>query len=103
MRNELGAEDDASTQMQWRGVRAKVLARRGRHADAETLAREAVAICETTDLLDQQGDVYSDLAEVLRLAGDHGGAAAAFDEALARYERKGNLVAAQRTRRDAPR
>ena len=98
---ELGAEDDASTQMQWRGVRAKVLARRGRHADAETLAREAVMICETTDLLDQQGDVYSELAEVLLLAGDHGGAAAAFGEALARYERKGNLVAAQRTR-DTP-
>ena len=52
---ELGASDDAWTQMLWRQVRAKVLARRGEHAEAEQLAREAVAIGEETDMLDATG------------------------------------------------
>ena len=35
---ELGASDDVITQMLWRQVKAKVLARRGEHAEAERLA-----------------------------------------------------------------
>ena len=93
---ELGASDDAATQMLWRQVRAKVLARRGEHAEAERLAREAVAIGEETDMLDAQGDTYADLAEVLLLAGKPDEAAAALEQALARYERKGKLVSTQR-------
>ena len=93
---ELGASDDAFTQMLWRQVRAKVLARRGEHAEAERLAREAAAVCEETDMLTAQGDTYADLAEVLLLAGKADGAAAALEQALERYERKGNLVSAQR-------
>ena len=93
---ELGASDDAFTQMLWRQVRAKVLARRGEHAEAERLAREAVAIGEETDLLDAQGDAHADLAEVLSLAGKPDEAAAALEQALERYERKGNLVSTQR-------
>ena len=46
---ELGASDDASSEMLWRQVRAKVLVRRGEPAEAERLAREAVAICKRTD------------------------------------------------------
>ena len=95
---ELGASDDAVTQMLWRQVRAKVLARRGEHAEAERLAREAVAIGEETDMLDAQGDAYADLAEVLLLGGKADEAAAALEQALERYERKGNLVMAGRTR-----
>ena len=95
---ELGASDDAVTQMLWRQVRAKVLARRGEHAEAERLAREAVAIGEGTDVLNGQGDAYADLAEVLLLGGKAGEAAAALEQALDRYERKGNLVMARRTR-----
>ncbi len=93
---ELGASDDAITQMLWRQVRAKVLARRGEHAEAERLAREAVATGEQTEMLDAQGDVYADLAEVLSLANRPKEAAEALKQALARYERKGNLVSAQR-------
>ena len=77
-------------------MRAKVHARRGEPADAERLAREAVAICDETELLDQQGDAYADLAEVLLLTGKPDEAAAALEQALERYERKGNLVSAQR-------
>ena len=95
---ELGASEDAFTQMIWRQVRAKVLARRGEPAEAERLAREAVAICDETDQLDAQGDVYADLAEVLVLAGREEEAAASLEQALASYERKGNIVKATRTR-----
>ena len=92
---ELG-QSDAWAQMLWRQVRAKVLARRGEHAQAERLAREAVAIGDETDMLDGQGDAYADLAEVLLLAGKPDEAAAALEQALERYERKGNLVSAKR-------
>jgi tetratricopeptide (TPR) repeat protein len=94
---ELGASDDARKEMLWRQVRAKVLARRGEHAEAERLAREAIAICDETDILDAQGDTYADLAEVLSLGGRPKEAAEALEQALARYERKGNVVMAGRT------
>jgi class 3 adenylate cyclase/tetratricopeptide (TPR) repeat protein len=93
---ELGASDDAHTQMLWRQVRAKVLARRGDHAEAERLAHEAVAIGEETDLLNGQGDANADLAEVLLLTGKPDEAAAALKQALDLYERKGNRVSTQR-------
>ena len=95
---ELGASDDAWTQMLWRQVKAKVLARRAEHAEAERLAREALAIGEETDLLNSVADAYGDLGEVLALAGRADEAAAASAEALARYECKENLVMAERTR-----
>jgi class 3 adenylate cyclase/tetratricopeptide (TPR) repeat protein len=95
---ELAASDDAFTQTLWRQVRAKVLARRGEHTDAERLAREAVAIGEDTDWLEGRGDAYTDLAEVLSFADRQTEAAEALEQALDRYERKGNLVMAGRTR-----
>jgi class 3 adenylate cyclase len=85
-------------QFLWRQVRAKVLARRGAHVDAKRLAREAVAIGDMTEMLDGQGDLYADLGEVLLLAGEPAEAAAALEQALARFERKGNLVSAARMR-----
>jgi len=95
---QLGAENDVDTEARWRGVRAKVSARRGAFAEAERLAREAVAIGAETDMLNVQGDAWADLADVLLLAGRGDEAAAAFEEALARYERKGNLASSQRIR-----
>ncbi len=88
-----------ATQVLWRQVQARVLADRGQHTDAETLAREAVAIIERTDGLNFQGDALSDLAEILTAAGREDEAAAALAEALERYERKRNLAMARRTRR----
>jgi class 3 adenylate cyclase/tetratricopeptide (TPR) repeat protein len=93
---ELSASDDPWKAKRWRQVRAKVLARRGQHAEAERLAREAVAGSDETDSLDAQGDAYADLGEVLLLGGKSDEAAAALEQALERYERKGNVVPAQR-------
>jgi class 3 adenylate cyclase/tetratricopeptide (TPR) repeat protein len=95
---ELGASDDALTQTLARQVRAKVLAKRGRHAEAERLAREAIGLAGPTDLLNVQADTYSDFAEVLELAGKTEKVTAALEQALERYERKGNIVMAQRMR-----
>jgi tetratricopeptide (TPR) repeat protein len=95
---ELGAGDDAWNQMLWRQVRAKVLARRGERAEAERLAREAVAIADETEMLDAQGDAYADLGEVLALGGRPEDTVEALQQASARYERKGNVVMADRTR-----
>jgi hypothetical protein len=94
----LGASDDAMKEMIWRQVRAKVLARGGEHADAERLAREAVAIGDGTDFLNGQGDANADLAEVLSLGGHAREGADALEQALVRYERKGNAVMAARMR-----
>ncbi len=95
---ELGASDQATKEMIWRRVRAKVLAHRREQDEAERLIREAIAICDRTEMLDAQGDTYADLGEVLLLAGRVEEASAALEQALARYERKGNLVMAARTR-----
>jgi tetratricopeptide (TPR) repeat protein len=95
---ELGTADDVATLMPWRRVMAKVLARRGEHVEAERLAREAVEISEKTDLLNDQAWAYADLADVLLLAGQTNDGAEALEEALARYERKENLVMAERVR-----
>jgi hypothetical protein len=68
----------------------------GEHAEAELLAREAVAIGEETHLLNGQGNANADLAEVLLLTGKPDEAAAALEQALKHYERKGNRVSTQR-------
>jgi class 3 adenylate cyclase/tetratricopeptide (TPR) repeat protein len=94
----LGATDDALTQTLSRQVRAKVTAACGRHAEAEEVAREAIALADATDLLNVQADAYSDLADVLGLGGKTDQARTVLGQALGRYERKGNTVMAERTR-----
>jgi len=96
---ELGAIEDAETQILWRRAKAKVLAHRGEHVEAEQLAREAVAIADTTNALISQADTYADVAEVLALRGRHEDARQALKQALDRYERKGSVLMAERVRR----
>ena len=91
-------EQDIFTQALWRQVQALVHASRGQHEEAETLAREAVAIMEPTDALNYQGDTLCDLGEVLHAAGQTDEAEAALGHALDRYERKKNLAMAAQVR-----
>ena len=93
---EIGA--GPSFQAERRALEARIHARRGDCVTAERLAREAVAIAEATQSLNLQGQVYADLGEVLTLAGQTGAARESLEHALERYERKGNLVGAERTR-----
>ena len=97
------SEDTASPHdlmSQWvlRAVRGRVLAHRGDFEAAEVEAQRAVEIADGTDFLHGQGDTYAALAEVLSLADRHDEAVRALEEALERYERKGNVVSAAKTR-----
>ena len=93
------AHEDRSTQAIWRGVRAQVLARRGRHEEAEALAREAVALVEPSDALTDQGDALLALAEILELRGRPADAAPLRARQLARYRSKGATVPMRRAER----
>jgi predicted ATPase len=95
---ELAAPGDLITQVLWRGVRARTLAGRGLVQEAERLAREAVALAERSDFVNDRGDALVDLAIVHRRAGSLDRARAALTEGLGLYERKGNVVAAGRAR-----
>src|SRR5205823_10200396 len=95
---EAGAEDDWASQALWRSARAKVRARQGDLESALQLAREAVEMIESTDWLNLRADTMMDLAEVLELAGKTSDATGQLEQALALYERKGNVVMADRAR-----
>ena len=95
---ELAAADDLITQILWRSVRARTLAGRGLIEEAERLAREAVALAERSDFVNDRGDALFDFAIVLRQAGHLDDARAALAEGLRLYEQKGNTVAAASAR-----
>jgi class 3 adenylate cyclase/tetratricopeptide (TPR) repeat protein len=96
---QLSTDDDVVSQMLWRQVRAKVIARRREYAHAERHARDAVSLAERTDMLNWHGRALSDLAEVLALAGQAEEGATELGRAIALYERKGNVVSAAKARR----
>ena len=75
-------------------MRAKVLARRGEPESSEKLAREAVALADSTDFLDARGTVHLALAEVLRFTGRGDEATAEAQGSLRLHEEKGNVVSA---------
>jgi tetratricopeptide (TPR) repeat protein len=98
MTERRAAVEDTMTQVIWRGVQAKILAREGRCEEAEALAREAVALAQPTDLLSHRGDAMLDLADVLRTCERIEDADRATVAGLAMYELKGNAAAAARAR-----
>jgi hypothetical protein len=99
---ELGTPEDIANEQQWREVRAKVLARRGEAAEAERIAREAVALGERSSSFGHYFGVFT-LAEVLELNGDAEEAATTFESAREGFERKGfvPMAASARERREA--
>ena len=98
MTDRRAAPEDTVTQVIWRGVQAKILARRRRCDEAEALARAAVALVEATDLLSHHGDAMLDLAEVLQICERNEESGRAARTGLALYELKGNAVGAVRAR-----
>ena len=88
-------EDDIVTEVMWRVAHAQIQARKGKAAEAERLARQAVDLAAPTDFLDLQATALLALARVLRKAGapETGRVAA---QAQAVYECKGNIVGARR-------
>ena len=92
-------EGDVDAEVRWRQLRAKTLARWGRHHEAERFAMAAVGIVAPTDYLDLHAEALDALAEVLRLAGRGPDAATTLREAIELRRRKGNLVGASRAER----
>ena len=93
---EAATEDDVDAQVQWRAIRAPILARAGDLDGAEAMARAALTMaraCEAPILL---ADTLSDLAMVLRQAGRHEEAAGAITEAVGIYLAKGDLISRRR-------
>jgi DNA-binding SARP family transcriptional activator len=89
--------DDRVAQSLTRSARAKALARSRKFAEAERLAREAVAMRESSQKLNDHAEALLALAEVLGLSGKSTDAAEALEQARALFEAKGNVVAADRT------
>jgi predicted ATPase len=90
--------NDVHSQILWRSIRAKSLARRGAFAEAENFGREAVELAETSDFVPAHADALTDLAEVFELAGRREDAARALEDAIELYDVKGNVLAARACR-----
>ena len=92
---EAAGGEDLSVQILCQGLSARILADRGRHAEAMALASSAVALATQTDLLSQHADALLDLAHVSAMSGRVADAQAAATQALDLYQRKGNLPGAR--------
>ena len=92
---EAAGGEDLSVQILCQGLSARILADRGRHAEAVALASSAVALATQTDLLSQHADALLDLAHVSAMSGRVADAQAAATQALDLYQRKGNLPGAR--------
>ena len=88
---EAAASEDIVTKILGWGLSARMLADRGRYAQATELASSAVELAAQTDLLSQHADALLDLAHVLAASGRFPEAQAATTQALDLYQRKGNL------------
>jgi predicted ATPase len=95
---QLAATGDLLSQILWRGVRARVFARRSQFEEAETLAREAVTLAQSTDFINHRADALLDLSHVLKASRRFDEAVTSAQEALRLYQLKGNLVSASATR-----
>jgi len=91
------------TRVLWLSAAGKVDARRSDPAEGLSEAHEAAELAATTDLLNLHGDTLMDLADVLSAVGRDAEAAPVVQEALALYERKGNVVSAARAAEDLAR
>jgi tetratricopeptide (TPR) repeat protein len=94
---EKAAEDDIESQALWRSIRAPILARGGRLAEAEELARHAVGLSQKTDAPTLKADTLADLAGVMLLAGRLEDARQSIGAAISIYRFKGDVVSAART------
>jgi DNA-binding SARP family transcriptional activator/predicted ATPase len=91
MSQEAAADEDLTPRAIGRGLHARILADRGRHREAEELARSAAALFAQTDLLSMRADTLLELSHVLAAAGQVPEAHSAATEALELCRLKGNL------------
>ena len=89
---------DMSQEIAWRLPRARALVGVGKADEAERLAREAVALVDTSEHLVGRGQARIVRAEALAALGDDNAAAAAVTEAVELLEAKGATVLVDRAR-----
>jgi hypothetical protein len=95
---ELARPLDVAAQISWRTVRATCAAGAENLAGAEALARAALRAAEQTDDLNRHARVLGDLADVVRRAGRDAESRSLEERALELFERKGNVVSAEKAR-----
>jgi tetratricopeptide (TPR) repeat protein len=81
-----------------RRVLAKSLAQLGTRTEAVALAGEALALLGDADVLDERGETLLACAEALAASGTVAEARQARDASISEFERKGNVVSAERAR-----
>ncbi|HET9673400.1 MAG TPA: BTAD domain-containing putative transcriptional regulator [Gaiellaceae bacterium] len=86
-------EQDVSAELSWRAALGRIRAAQGQLVEAESLAREALALVEKTDATYQHGNVLLVLAEVLDSAGKREEAGQTLDQAIDLFRAKGSSVA----------
>ncbi len=86
---EATAADDVESLALWQSIRAPILARAGKIAEAESLARSAVELSQKSDAPQMQADSLSELAAVLMQAGRLDEARQAIEKAIAIYQAQG--------------
>jgi class 3 adenylate cyclase/tetratricopeptide (TPR) repeat protein len=89
---ESAGAEDVYSQLLWRSVRAKCLARQGKTTEALGLARESGTLVESTDSLDLRLHALMSHAEVFRAAGRTAEAETALRSAIRAAEQKQNLI-----------
>jgi class 3 adenylate cyclase/tetratricopeptide (TPR) repeat protein len=89
---------DVIAQFSWRRLKARLLAQEARNDEADRLAREAVALADTTDALTERGETLLQHAHVLLLAGRIAEASDRAEAALELFDRKGDEASAGRAR-----
>jgi len=82
-------------QVHLRIAQARLATARERVSDAVVLTEDAVALADRTDDLSLRGDAMTSLANALSASGRSGDAVEARSTALALYESKGNVAAAE--------
>jgi tetratricopeptide (TPR) repeat protein len=90
--------DQRSYRITWLSVAARIAADAGNLDEAQRSARGGVSIAAVTDELNTRAYSLENLAWVQRRANDMSGARTSFNDAMALYERKGNLAAIARAR-----
>jgi class 3 adenylate cyclase/tetratricopeptide (TPR) repeat protein len=91
----IAADDDADAQVLWRCTRAPILARAGSADEAEALARQALTLARSTDVVALRAEALAELAAVLATAG-RDEARSIYAEAAAVYRAKGDLSSVAR-------
>jgi class 3 adenylate cyclase/predicted ATPase len=94
----MAARDNLHSRVPLRLVRARIKGQRGNADDAERLVHEALSLLEGTDDLNARGDVLLNLGSVLSMAGKTAEGMSAVEESLRLFDKKGNVVTAQRAR-----